>query len=561
MKKSSIELVEGGRQPNISFNGRPLYSESSSPEKRVDGLPHASQALYIVLSPLLFYSADYLFKTISDDSAVLFIEADKDLYSFTRDYSPKMTSPSCLGYLNLDSIENSFLENLILKHRFRRIIPVKLNHGYMLNRKSYEIFIKSAVNVLESFWKNRMTTIHMGRLWCKNILNNLPFLPGAADISSLQTSKPVIVAGAGESLEKSIAFLKRYRGSFFLIAADTAVNSLLKHDLKPDLLIAVESQHANLYDFYNQESLNLPAAFDLTSTPELIRKHRGPSYFFISRFYPSHIFNILEQSNLLPTVIPPLGSVGISSIYIALQITQKAVYFTGLDFSFIPEKYHVSGAPSHILNMLNEKRTSKTGFFSTAYSSHRFSKTDKSGRTVFTDLVMESYSHSLRELIQISGRVFDIGQTGLASTATFLKNKELENIFAESYSSMTSEIYHTQIPASDKYKWRGTNVLELLKAEENKISKAIDAVIDFRNCEAQKSSSVIYGSTAEPEILRLLSAIDYTWLFFPDNEPLPSLSSSFLKRFLFSAAWFRNHIRNMIKLYQSSDLRTDKNAF
>lgn len=543
--KPSIELVQSPKRLNISFNGRLLYSQSSTPEKRLERLPQTSQTLYVIVSPLLFYGVESLEIMLPDNSYILAVEQNPDIYKMSIDYF-KAGNFTNTSYLLIGEKPVSEIISDYTALRIRRIVPVKLNLGYMLNRKFYDSFLTEAENLLQLYWKNRITTIHMGRLWCRNIFHNLPHLAGSSSLSTLITDKPIVTAGAGESLEYSIDFLKKYRDSFFLAAADTAVTSLLQNNLKPDLVIVLESQHANLYDFYSAEAFNLPAAVDLTSSSELIRKFNGPLYFFISEFDRCSLFESLKDFNILPPVIPPLGSVGIASLFISSLLTQQNIFYTGLDFSFIPDKYHASGSPTHILNMMNENRTSTSGFFSSAWSDTRKKVTDRSGRKVFTDLVMMSYADILKDLANSSDRFYNIGKVGIASSGPPMIEEDILTLLnypktgtADYYLiDFDNEQYDPDKAAARK------KVISFLQNEIDFLDKTLTAVVDFQNI--RNENSILPAKLADS-----LKKIDYTWLFFPDTGIQPSASASFLKRFLYSASWFRNHLQNTITRLKS----------
>ncbi len=539
-----FELVEGPQRPNISFNGRLLYSESSTPEKRVEGLPRTDQTLYIIASPLLFYGVKELLHSLPEGSAVAAVEFDKDIYDLSIRNTPAETL-NLIEYRLIKQEEILDFFNSIRLKSYRKIIPVKLNRGYMLNRVFYESLFKTAESFLETHWKNRITMIHMGRLWFKNIFQNISQLSNNHPLGSLNTERQVVVAGAGESLEYSIDFLKDNRKRLFIIAADTAVSCLLENTITPDLVVVVEAQHANLFDFYKPEVFDIPAAFDLTSSPEILRKHIGQKYFFISEFHETSIFNMLKINNMLPTVIPPLGSVGITAMYIALMISKGSILYTGLDFSFIPDKYHAVGSPSYLLSMQNEYRTQKPGFFSSAYNNKRKKTKDKSGRTVFTDIIMGSYADRLNELGESSKRLIDIGTVGLSSRNRQLSDSELNSFFNNIRLPEYPET-KTVLPLnegsdnnSELTFFSRSDTINFLQTEICRIDEAVKSTVEFRNNHPDSKE-------LPPDLNSLLEQLDYTWLFFPDSGPMPSASASFLRRFLFSASWFRGIIINAL---------------
>ena len=539
--KPCVEVSGGSKRPNISFNGRQLYPDTYNPEKRLEGLPQQSETLYIIVSPLLFLGTDELLSILPDNSSIVAIESDADIFKTTISYH-KASALKDYDYLLLGDDGIKQLCDYISRYRCRRLAAVKLNRGYMINRRFYDDLLSQTEAYLSRFWKNRMTTIHMGRLWCRNIISNLPFLNRASFINEIKTDKPVLCAGAGESLEKSISFIKKNRDKLFLTAADTAVSCLLSNGIKPDLIIVVESQHANLYDFYNCSSLGIPVAADLTSSPELLRKLRGPLYFFLSEFDYSSIFHLLDESRILPPLLPPLGSVGITAVLVSLLITRQRVAFTGLDFSFIPDKYHASGSPTHIISMCSENRKCKQGFYSSAYTTVRTRTTDKSGRFVYTDITMRSYSDSLNQLASGSSRLIDIGRYGLPNSAPNYPEELLQDIiFTPPQDSLpfTYECVYTR-KNSIENGIDTASVKLFLENEIQKIKTLISEIVEFQNTR-DKDSQLSFNT------LQRLKDIDYTWLFFPDNKPLPSSDGSFLKRFLFSASWFSGQLEQSLR--------------
>lgn len=71
-------------------------------------------------------------------------------------------------------------------------------------------------------------------------------------------SKPVLVVGAGESLEYCISDIKKHRESILILAVDTALSVLDLHHIKPDFIVAVDSQFYNFYDILGYKNSTLP---------------------------------------------------------------------------------------------------------------------------------------------------------------------------------------------------------------------------------------------------------------------------------------------------------------
>ena len=381
--------------------------------------------------------------------------------------------------------------------------------------------------------------IHLGRLWFKNIFKNMASFCDNSSIESLKINKPVVVCGAGESLELSINLLKKNREKFFLMAVDTAISTLLSNDLRPDLVVVLESQHANIFDFYYRDAFNLPVALDLTSSPEIVQKFKGEKFFFITDFASTSFLRCLDASKLLPLKIPALGSVGISAIYLASVLSCSYVFYTGIDFSFLPDKYHAKGSPSHIFMLYRINRTVSNGFFFSAWNDKAYRTRDRLGRSVYTDLIMSSYASTLNRLLSKKGNVFNIGKLGL-QTGTGIERDEFEDLLLKS-----SKDNDYALIKKDIYCAKKKDILIFLDTQLRLIEEATMLVVDYLNGNMSPDLEI--------DMLNSLNIIDFTWQFFPDTGNFPDKSLSFLKRFLYSAAWFKEYIKQSKNLFFSEN--------
>jgi hypothetical protein len=141
-----------------------------------------------------------------------------------------------------------------------------------------------------------------------------------------------------------------------VICVDTALRPLKERGLKPDLVVALEAQHWNLRDFTGMGGWRLPVAMDLSSLPAVSGLLGGETYLFWTRWTELSIFERLSARKLLPVELPPLGSVGLSAVTLALRLCSGPVFTAGMDFSFTFDKYHCRGSPSHSENLRRHTR-------------------------------------------------------------------------------------------------------------------------------------------------------------------------------------------------------------
>jgi hypothetical protein len=141
----------------------------------------------------------------------------------------------------------------------------------------------------------------------------------------------------------------------------------------------------------------------------------GPLWLFSTPWTSLHLLERLEQGGFLPLRLPPLGSVGLTAVSLALKVTGGPVITGGIDFSFTLDSYHARSSPGHLEWL--EKHTRLSGLpKSPAFRKGVFSLPSKTGEPVLSDPGLRSY----RDLFEMEfegpgkeGRLRDIEGSGL----------------------------------------------------------------------------------------------------------------------------------------------------
>jgi hypothetical protein len=255
----------------------------------------------------------------------------------------------------------------------------------------------------------------MARLWVGNLLTNIAQLPGCLPVTALAFDKPVVVAGAGESLESQVSFLRKRRDDIQIAAVDTALPVLLASGIRPDLIVAAEAQFANLRDFAGLKDWNVSVAADILSYPPVLRRFTGKRYVFTSRFADLRWFERSGVRDFLPPFIPPLGSVGVMALYLAAAglNPRMPIFLAGLDLSYVPGKSHARGAPSHTSYLEENSRLAFPFQFAAWCARPKAAALFKDGRTGISDAVLLSYRSGLAGIASRRGAVYDLGGPGL----------------------------------------------------------------------------------------------------------------------------------------------------
>ena len=88
----------------------------------------------------------------------------------------------------------------------------------------------------------------LGGRYLVNTLRNLPRILAGPDLRTWAGTKkgqPVVVCGAGPSLNRNLHDLRPYRDGVVLIAVDTALRPILESGLEPDLVVALDPSPLN----------------------------------------------------------------------------------------------------------------------------------------------------------------------------------------------------------------------------------------------------------------------------------------------------------------------------
>ncbi len=530
MKSYDPLLIDTGRGSSVFYNKRHLYNPREPIERavlRAKQIQLQTDTLYILNSPLLFYGVSEIIENLPSGSHIICFEISESLYRLSKDNIPdSILESKILTFISSTNKNNIYSRiNDLGIWNFRRVKAINLSGGYSLHSEEYKNILEHIDNSIQDYWKNRMTLVHMAPLWIKNIFLNLLKLNNKKDIPLTNifpnTNCPVLVAGAGESLENSIGFIKKQRNYIKILAVDTAVSTLLENGINPDYIVAVDAQIYNLYDFYKVKNMNIPLFFDITGYPGILSVLKGNITAFISNFANTKLLDRLEKYKLLPKRLPALGSVGITALHIALEITENTVFFTGLDFSYKIGKSHANGSPGHFLTLSTTNRFKPLEQPELYYSRPLIHTKDKHGNPCITDLILSSYAKLKVSTFKENNRLKDIGIGGLYNGSNFQNTSEITSINNSKCQNFSFPKQTTSL--TDNYKTFISNELKLLK-------KAYSET--FQYLSKQESNSV--------ELITLLKEVDYIYIHFPDKSPYPSLDSGYLKRILVSCGYYIN---------------------
>jgi len=589
--------TSGGR--SIFYCGKQLYN-TRDPRGRAQARARSTRStestLYLLASPLLWHGVAELLDNISSSSQIVALEIDDQLRGISTDSLPNDLAADLRlhfykgpphGRELLDFIRNIGIE------KFRSCELLSLNGGYRLHPREYGALRDLLREEIESFWKNKMTLIHMAPLWVKNIFTNVALYHRHFHHSPNYGETPVLVVGAGPSAEKILEPLRKLRASrpdneLRIVAVDTAFAPLIAMGIVPDMVVAQEAQFYNVYDFlpvaysdfaekekrsfkpYRNPGTHSFFSYDLTSSPLVPRLRNAPDRleegrcgFFLTRFFPTKLFDRLDRHGLTPQTVPPLGSVGSTAVELALGCSTGPVYVCGLDFSFFYGKSHMRGSTMHLLELTHADRFSPVGSASILFpaksvyplesNENLLGKETESRvgpKRIRTGLLgtyaatfSDHFSPERERLYTVAHEGADLGLREL-SPGEFMEHvKHNKNSgksrFAE---EERAALDHRKCPKGPAYYAQAEAAGRFLHDEAALLRRVYE-----QGCRR------LSADTENESLEELVNEADYLFHHFPDTgyDPPKELDSTMIKRILVSAGHYSRIIERALALLES----------
>ena len=246
-------------------------------------------------------------------------------------------------YANYQLVFNANLPN------YPQIFPEK--YKWALDRQLYEI--KRVI-------LNRNTEIYYSKEMIHNIMElsrDIIEQYSVVQLTDIVCKKefegmPAILIAAGPSLDNNIEKLKQIKDSVFIMAVDTALNTVLKHDIIPDMTISVDG-HKPLVLFEDERVKNIPISLSAISNAKIIEQNNAMRFYELEQGeYLSAIYNKLgKEIKGLPTG----GSVANNACSLLTLMGFKTIIFMGLDLAYPGGIEHTKEA-YHELTLIDKSK-------------------------------------------------------------------------------------------------------------------------------------------------------------------------------------------------------------
>ena len=510
--------TEGGER-TVQYKGRFLYSKrspSASVESLISSISSFEDTLFIFASPVLGYGLSSFISHLQSSSFLLIVECDVFLaklfeqtpYEWKKENVQYFYSSNVLEIIKKLDEKTSF--------NFKKCTLIRASGGYALYQDFYNKLFQNIEYEVSNFWKNKITLIAMGRLYAKNIFKNIVniLLEKEKRIYALKKSyinKPILVLGAGPSLDRSYEFIKKNRDRLFLMVVDVALPSLSSLSIIPDAVLLLEGQYWVETAFLASSNRNVALFSDITSNPHVANIMTGNIFLYGSNYAKMQFLNDIKDVFFKLPFFDSLGSVGLLAIQIALFISKKDVpiFHTGLDFSKSTGFSHSKGSSNWCNLMISNNRLKTLYPCENVFLNGMIRLVGKNKEKIFSTPILQSYANIYKRLFSHLPHVFDIAKNGVflkEVTTEELAQKYIEDFFIRKDDDLI--LSNNEIDRKP--------IMEYLKKEKEKLERLKNMLIGLEDFN-------------EEIFLSMLRTSDYLYSHFPDGL-LPLSNISFLKR-------------------------------
>lgn len=504
---------------SVSYKEHFLYSKYN-PSKLINSTIEKLEVLpgtiILCFSPVLSYGINELLLKLKENCLIVLIENDEELHTFSKEQNASFLSDKNIIYPLPKELPDLPLKlyEMNSNGQFKRIIRIDFSAGVQFNSQFYDELYTVCTNNIITFWKNRFTLTKFGRRYSHNFFTNLKSLKNSLPITNFFSAieKPILVFGAGQSVDTFFASNKLNYEDFYILCVDTALQPLLKRKIIPNGVFVEEAQSVISKAFIGALNNKVHLFAGLSSLPLLSKIRENYSFsFFTTEYTNSKFLSSLKQTSFLPPVNPPFGSVGLTAVYYALKFRKDEnipVFVVGMDFSYSPGLTHAKDTLANNLRLSSSNRLSQANNYNAAFSESAVSITDKNGNKFITTPTLKSYSEMFNNLFASAKNLYDSGDSGIP--LSILRGKPLPAVEKTSFEYNKTNYKNEQIQELNSYLLQEIKELEYLK---NLLTGKIQLPKEQLECEIKK----------------IATSKEYLYLHFADGYCF-NYTQSFLNR-------------------------------
>ena len=332
-----------------SFNKKYLHSVYN-PENEAKNFVSTIKSTFtpsciIIIEPALSYCAPFLRECFPNSTLAAIRILSKE-FSFTDYLWDKIIDFSSLQNFS-ETLFNIFGEETLLSTLFYSWKPSESVFSFECGEiwKGIKSAVKKGRDVLA-------TRSYFSRRW---LINSVKFCSQTQNLFTLKKiQKDILIAASGPSLHESLHFIKEKRQEFYLIAVSSAANVLISKNITPDLILSCDGGYwaKKHIEFSKSENLFFALTDEAASPTKLLQSGK-----IVPLSYEDSIGSeILKSLGINFIFAKRNGTVSGTALEFALALTDKKVYFSGLDLCPSKSMQHTEPNLLEKINSHHDKR-------------------------------------------------------------------------------------------------------------------------------------------------------------------------------------------------------------
>lgn len=287
------------------------------------------------------------------DCRIIAVEKDREIVDIlSKTYPGHLTGISIINSQN--DIPGVF-ERIDLSP-FKGVKAYYHRPSYLLETGFYDDVFTDINRFLSSKLADLLTRFEFEEKWIENIFRNIHktfYNIPVINLFGRFKHCPGIIVSAGPSLKKNVDLLNRLRNRAVIIAVDTALKVLLKHNVMPHIVMTIDAQKHSLKHFLGIKKYPVLLA-DLVSYPRITEFYNEKIIFSTtSKYYsnpdgssrrePTPVMDWIEDFIRPIGDIQSGGSVATSVFDLLLNLGCSSIILVGQDLAYTGREIHCTG--------------------------------------------------------------------------------------------------------------------------------------------------------------------------------------------------------------------------
>lgn len=275
---------------------------------------------------------------VYEPSDILFFETIKYF-----DVSDIIENDSSLIVVNNSTLTSEFLSTLTKTIKYTDVstahFGIYLNYNCLFEKEIEEFYADIEKALVHAQLGNEFMA-RRGKLVNQNIKNNLKYFAKSRKITDLRQSLsgvPAIIVSAGPSLNKNINDLAAAKGKSIIIAVDSAINTVKKNGIEPDLIVAVDPRKDERF-LGEDKCLGIPFLTNVRVNAGIIREHNGTQFFDNTEDY--YIQQFIDDCGIELPSLETAGSVATTAFSLAVYMGCCPIILIGQDLAYTNNETH-----------------------------------------------------------------------------------------------------------------------------------------------------------------------------------------------------------------------------